>query len=270
MRVPVAELNGVRIGYDLHGDGDLVLLVMGTGSPGRVWNLHQVPSLVEAGYRAVTIDNRGIARSELGSGELTIDHLVGDAVALIDHLGGGPASVIGTSLGARVVQELLLARPDLVSQAVLMAAHARLDPVQRALSAGERALHDLGTTLPPRYRAAVTALHNLSPSTRADENAIKDWLDVFELSGAGADAGTRAQLALAEFPDRLEAYRAITVPTLVIGFADDQMIPPRLSREVADAVGSARYVEVEDCGHYGYLERPAQVNELILEFFAEL
>ena len=174
-----------------------------------------------------------------------------------------------TSTGARIVQELLLTRPELVGRAVLLAAHARLDPVQRALSAGEGELLDRGITLPPRYRAAVTALHNLSPRTRADERAVRDWLDVFEFSGAAADPGVRAQLELADFPDRTEAYRAITVPTLVVGFADDQMIPPALSREVADVLERGRYVEVPGCGHYGYLERPAEVNELLLKFFAE-
>ncbi len=267
--MPVAELNGVRLGFDVHGAGDLVLLVMGMGSPGRVWNLHQVPALVEAGYRVATLDNRGIPPSELGPGDLAIDDMVGDAAALIEHLGGGPARVVGTSLGARVVQELLVARPDLVSKAVLMAAHARLDPVQRALTAGERELLDMGMVLPPRYRAAVAALHNLAPSTRADERAVRDWLDVFELSTPDTGAGARAQLALSDFPDRLDVYRAIAVPTLVIGFADDQMIPTRLSREVAEAIGGARYVEVPGCGHYGYLERPDVVNELLRGFFAE-
>ncbi|MDQ4118898.1 MAG: alpha/beta hydrolase [Actinomycetota bacterium] len=268
--MPLAELNGVRIGFDVRGTGELVLLVMGTGSPGRVWNLYQVPALVDAGYRVATIDNRGIPPSEPGPGPLTIEDMVADTAALLEHLGGGPARVVGTSLGARVVSELLLARPDLVSQAVLMAAHARLDPVQQALSAGERALHDLDVELPGRYRAAVTALHNLSPRTRSDEKTVRDWLEVFEFSGAARSTGARAQLDLAEFPDRSEAYRAIDVPTLVIGFADDQMIPPRLAREVADVLGRGRYVEVADCGHYGYLERPERVNELLLEFFAEI
>jgi pimeloyl-ACP methyl ester carboxylesterase len=59
---------------------------------------------------------------------------------------------VGTSLGARVVQEFALAHPDLVAQAVMMAAHARPHPVQSWLSAGERALHGL----PAQYDAADT------------------------------------------------------------------------------------------------------------------
>jgi pimeloyl-ACP methyl ester carboxylesterase len=58
------------------------------------------------------------------------------------------------------------------------------------------------------------------------------------------------------------------VPTLVVAFADDVMIPPPLSREVAAAIPGARYAEVPGAGHFGYLERPDEVNRLLLEFFA--
>jgi pimeloyl-ACP methyl ester carboxylesterase len=265
--MPVVDRDGVRISYDVRGSGAPLLLVMGTGSPGRVWHLHQVPALVEAGYRVATMDNRGIGASDAGPGPLTMDDMVADTAAVLDRLGDGPARVVGTSLGARVVQELLLARPEMVHRAVLMAAHARLDPVQQALSAGERALYDAGIAVPAGYRAAVTALANLSPRTRADAQAVQDWLQVLEFSEP--TAGTRDQLALADFPDRTEAYRAITTPTLVVGFADDRMIPAFLSREVAEAIGPARYVELEGCGHYGYLERPAAVHEVICDFLAE-
>jgi pimeloyl-ACP methyl ester carboxylesterase len=264
----IVEVNGVRLSYQVTGSGELVVLVMGTGSPGRVWQLHQVPALVEAGYRVATVDNRGIPPSDECASGMTIDDLVGDTAALIEHLGDGPARVVGTSLGSRIVQELALARPDLVSRAVMMAAHGRTDPVQSMLSAGERALHDAGIELPPMYYAAITALLNLSPRTLHDRPAVQEWLDLFEFSGSGIGAGVRAQLAVEDFPNRLAAYRRIRVPSLVIGFADDLMIPSYLAREVAEVIPGACYEEIEGCGHFGYLERPDEVNKLLVKFFA--
>jgi pimeloyl-ACP methyl ester carboxylesterase len=166
------------------------------------------------------------------------------------------------------VQELALARPELVSQAVMMAAHGRPDPVQSRLSAGQRALHDAGIELPPMYYAAVTAMLNLSPRTLNDRLAVQDWLDLFEFSGSGISAGVRAQLEVEDFSDRLAAYGRIRVPSLVIGFADDLMVPSYLAREVAEAIPEARYEEIEGCGHFGYLERPTEVNKMIRKFFA--
>jgi pimeloyl-ACP methyl ester carboxylesterase len=156
----------------------------------------------------------------------------------------------------------------LVLQAVMMAAHGRSDPVQSRLSAGERALHDAGIELPSTYYAAVTALLNLSPRTLNDRATVQEWLDVFEFSGSKIGAGVRAQLEVEDLPDRLAAYRGIRVPSLVIGFADDLMIPPYLAREVAEVIPGSQYEEVEGCGHFGYLERPAEINKLLLKFFA--
>lgn len=265
----LVALNGIELNVQTEGSGDLVVLVMGTGSPGRVWRSHQVPALVEAGYRVAYFDNRGIAPSSECADGFTIEDMVADTAAVISHLGGGPAHVIGTSLGARVTQELALAHPSLVRSAVLMATYGRTGPVQRAWSQALCDLHDKGSEVPPAFYAAASVIRNLSPATLADPDIAADWLQLYEFGGSSLSAGERAQLALADFEPRVEAYRAITTRTLVIGFSDDVLLPPRLSREVADAIPGARYAEVADCGHIGYLERPDEVNRLLLEFLRQ-
>ncbi|MEV0250331.1 alpha/beta hydrolase [Nocardia sp. NPDC050712] len=276
--MPLATVNGIPLNYQVKGDrakgtdvkggGPLVVMIMGTGSPGRVWELHQVPALLAAGYRVCTFDNRGIAPTFEGAGGIHIDELVADTAALIELLGEGPALVVGTSMGARVAQELALARPDLVRKAVFMAGHGRLDQFQKTLSLGEHALDASGAQLPAKYEAAMTAVMNLSPATMANANAARDWLDLFEFTGGPVTPGIRAQRRMDHDFDRVQAYRGITVPCLSVGFADDRMIPPYLSREVADAIPGARYQEIPDAGHFGYLERPEAVNKILLDFFA--
>ena len=264
--MPLAAVNGISLNYEVKGTGPLVVLIMGTGSPGRVWGLHQVPALVAAGYRVVTFDNRGIAPSSESAAGMRIDDLVADTAGLIELLGEGPAIVVGTSMGARVAQELALARPELVKKAVFMAGHGRLDQFQKTLSLGEHELDAGGVKLPPKYEAAVTAVMNLSPATLADSHAANDWLDLFEFTGGPVTPGIRAQRKMDHDFDRVQAYRAITVPCLSIGFADDRMIPPYLSREIADVIPGAKYVEIPNAGHYGYLERPEAVNAVLLDF----
>src|SRR5690606_13487327 len=136
-------------------------MVMGSGSPGRVWRTYQVPALVEAGFRVATVDNRGIAPSSECAGGMRVEDLVADTAALIEHLGGGPAHLVGTSMGARVVQELALARPELVGRAVMMATVGRPHPLARTLNTGEQALHDKRVQLPPEYAAAIKVQLNL-------------------------------------------------------------------------------------------------------------
>lgn len=68
--------NGIRLSFTDHGgDGPPVVLVMGAGSPGRVWDVRQVPALRGAGLRVVTVDNRGTAPSDECAGGFTIDDM---------------------------------------------------------------------------------------------------------------------------------------------------------------------------------------------------
>ncbi|MTD55763.1 alpha/beta fold hydrolase [Amycolatopsis pithecellobii] len=263
--MPLAAVNGVKISYQDTGSGQPVVLVMGTAASGRVWQLHQVPALVDAGYRVITFDNRGFSGGET---EFTIDDLVVDTAQLIEHLDLGPCRLVGTSMGAQVVTELALARPELVTQAVMMATRGRPDVLRQEMGAAERELRDSDVRLPARYEAVTRAVQNLSPRTLNDDAAMRDWLDLFTMSPTIWTPGLRAQLRLDITGNRLPAYHAINVPCLVIGFADDLRLPAYLAREVAAAIPSARYLELADCGHYGYLERPDAVNAALITFFA--
>ncbi|WP_079051864.1 alpha/beta fold hydrolase [Streptomyces regalis] len=267
--MPSARINGIRLHYEDTGDGEPVVLVMGQGAGGRAWHLHQVPALVDAGYRVVTFHNRGIPPTDECPEGFTVDDLVADTAGLAEHLGLAPCRFVGVSMGAYVVQELMLARPQLVRQGVLMATRGRTDALRAAMAEAERALYDSGLELPPAYAAWIRALQNLSPATLDDDRQIQDWLVLFEFSPLPQGPGVRAQLDLQVPEGRLDAYRAVDAPCLVVGFADDVILPPHLGREVADAILGAVYQEIKGCGHYGYLERPDEVNRVLVEFFRD-
>ncbi|AGZ44707.1 alpha/beta fold hydrolase [Actinoplanes friuliensis] len=265
--MPAIGVGDITLHYEESGRGAPVLLIPGTAARGRTWWLHQVPALVAAGYRAITLDNRGVGKSGPAVPGLSIADLVGDTVAVIEQVVGGPCRLIGTSMGAYVVQELLVTRPDLVYRAVLMAGRARPDAVSATLAAAERALVAAGVVLPPEYDAVTRALQNLSPRTLEDPVTAQDWLDILEMSPTDwTDAGHRAQLGVTVDTDRRAAYRTITVPTLVMSFADDLIAPAVRGRELAAAIPGARYAEIADAGHYGYLEQPDAVNSALLAF----
>ncbi|MFE7524160.1 alpha/beta fold hydrolase [Kitasatospora sp. NPDC057542] len=267
----VATVRGAQLHYDDLAPGgregaEPVVLVMGAGGRGRAWHLHQVPALTEAGYRVITYDSRGVPPSDPGEAGFTVGDLAADLAGLIEHLHAGPCRLVGTSLGAHVVQELLLTRPDLATAAVLMATRGRDDELRAAADRAELELLDSGITLPRGYHAAVQAMQNLSPHTLNDDLEVSNWLPVFEQS-LSAGPGLRHQLAIKPDPRRLAAYAAITTPCLVIGFADDLITPPHLVAEVARAIPGAAHRLIHRAGHYGYLEQPEEVNRQILEFF---
>ena len=264
--MPRAVVNGINLSYDDYGSGDPVVLITGSGATGKMWTPHQVPALTAAGFRVITVDNRGMPPSDLCPEGFTIDDMVADTVGLIQFLGIDSCRIVGFSLGAMMVQELLLAHPDLVMQAVLSATRGRTDAMRLAISVADSELAESGIVLPRQYAAVMHATQFLSPRTQQDEHRIKDWLDVFELSLVRPSAN-RSQLGLELLGNRLEEYRKIRSQCLVIGFQDDLIAPPHLCREVADYIPGCKYEELAGCGHYGYLEHPAEVNSLIIDYF---
>lgn len=261
--MPVVMVDGVKVNYSEYGSGEPVLMVMGTGSPGRVWELHQVPALVAAGYRCITFDNPGLAAG--GGAPPTIDDVVAVVTGLIRCLCGGKANLVGTSMGAHAVQELLLSHPHLAAGAVLMATRGRMDGFRTALAAAEAQLYAGPSQPPASYLAVVKAMQALSPHTLNNDVSVRGWLDLLEMFPAPLEV-LLAQRQLEIIENRLEAYRQISTRCMVIAFADDLLTPPYLNLEVADAIEGSRFELVEHCGHYGYLERPDAVNELLIDF----
>ncbi len=255
------------LAYNDSGAGDPVLFIAGTGGAGRTWHIHQVPAFLTAGYRCITFDNRGIGETENADGFST-EQMVADTVGLIEKAVGGPARIVAMSMGAFIAQELMLSRPDLVTQAVLMGTRGRLDATRKAFRAADLALADSGAELPAAYAAKVRVLENFSPRTINDEKAIGEWLEMFTVFPLKRTPGWRAQLTVVPTGNRLPAYRSIPTEALVMGFADDVITPPALGREVGEALPRGRYVQIANAGHLGFLERPDAVNATMLDFFA--
>ncbi|MBF9133512.1 alpha/beta fold hydrolase [Plantactinospora sp. S1510] len=87
-----------RIAYDVQGSGPLVICVPGMAELRQTYRL-LVPRLLDAGFRVATIDIRGHGDSDATFTAYDDVALAGDLLALVDEL-GGPAVVVGNSMGA--------------------------------------------------------------------------------------------------------------------------------------------------------------------------
>jgi pimeloyl-ACP methyl ester carboxylesterase len=262
--LPYVFTNGIRLAYERWGRGERVLLIMGQAAGGRVWTLHQTPALTRAGYQAVTFDNRGIPPSDAPPGTYSIEDMVADTRGLIEALDAAPCRIVGASLGAMIAQELAISAPHLVRSAVLIATKSRSDAARAAMCDADRAMIESGIELPASHRAVNSVFHMLAPATLNNDAAVSLWLETFQLSLGKDPAPGQAWVDTGK--DRREALRAVTVPCRVIAFADDLVTPPHLAAEVADAIPDCDFVEIPACGHFGYLERPEEVNSAIIEF----
>jgi pimeloyl-ACP methyl ester carboxylesterase len=268
--VPDVTANGVRLSYQIDGpvDGEPVVLVCGTGQPAVTWQMALGPTLVAAGYRVVSFDNRGVEPSEAPPPPYSVADMAADAAGLIEALQLGPCWVAGLSLGALITQELALARPDLVRGAVMMGTLGRSNVMLRAWAEAYLEVARAGTVLPARLQAVATAMQVISPAHQLDDAFIGPWLELMEAAppweGPGQEGQYAADLA---YDDRLGALSGVAVPALVIGFEHDLITPTALGREVAEAIPGATYREVPGCGHLGPIESSEAVLPALLDFF---
>jgi len=263
--MPVIESGKARLSYEEYGAGEPVLLLPPAATPARVWALHQVPAIVAAGYRAITLDARGTHVSPPSS-PFRLADLVADASVLIAELGLAPCLVVGASLGAMIGQELAAGHPDLVRAAALLGTRSRTDFFRGKLTRAMAAQARSGN--PPSELEALLLLSQLfSAATLADEHTAANLLTLFRGFHA-AGVGPAMQYEATIIADRTSALSHVTRPCTVIAFAEDSLTPPAACLEVAAAVPGCRYVEVADCGHFGFLERPEQVNATLLDFFS--
>jgi len=114
--MPQIGANGIRINYEIVGQGQALLLIMGFGMPGAAW-APMVPFF--SGFQCIYFDNWGTGLSDKPDGPYTIADMAEDASALLRGIGIERARVYGISMGGMIAQELALRHPEQVAKLVL-------------------------------------------------------------------------------------------------------------------------------------------------------
>lgn len=104
-----ADVNGITINYRLEGTGsaDLLVLINGLADDLETWD-YQVPAFLEAGYRILRYDNRGIGKSSRPKGPYTAELMADDLHALLQKLNITSFHLLGVSMGGMLAQTFAL------------------------------------------------------------------------------------------------------------------------------------------------------------------
>ena len=252
-----------RIAYEVVGSGPLVVCLHGMGDLRSTYRF-TVPALVEAGYRVATMDLRGHGDSDDGFGAYDDVAAGRDLLALIGELsagenGGGPALVLGNSMGAGAAVWATAEEPAKISGLVLIGPFVR-NPKQNPLVTLGFRLAFLRPWGPAVLRAYLNKAY---PGRGPDADHVAR---IFASLKRGRHwrsfvATTRTTHAPAEA--RLDPR----VPTLVVmGTKDpDWPDPTAEARFVADAL-RAELLLVPGAGHYPMAEFPEVVNPAVVAF----
>ncbi len=115
------DSNGIRINVTTDGpsDGPPVLLIHGFPETSYEWR-HQVPALVDAGYRVIVPDTRGYGDSDKPLGPVSRHTLAADMAGVLDHFDVDECALIGHDWGGIIAFKLLIDWPERISRAALL------------------------------------------------------------------------------------------------------------------------------------------------------
>jgi epoxide hydrolase 4 len=275
-----AEIGDVRLHYVEAGEGPLVLLLHGFPQFWYQWR-HQIPALVEAGFRVVAPDMRGYNLSDKlpGVRAYRVELLARDVERLILACGERTATVVGHDWGAIVAWIAAMRHPERVQRlAILNVPHlARfleglLSPMQllrssyifffqiprlpeKVIRAGDFAL----------LRSVLGRDPVQSEAFAAED--IERYVEAMAQPGA-LTATLNYYRALLRKPGETRALlQRVEAPVLVIWGERDRFLSRRLAEPPHLWVPNlVRVKRLPDASHWVAEDRPLEVNTLLLDF----
>lgn len=276
--MPSITANGVTFDYLEAGTGPLVLCLHGFPDTAHTWD-DLLPALANAGYRAVAPNLRGYApTSRPIDNDYSIPALGKDAIALINAFGAERAVVIGHDWGAMAAYCAANLAPERIDKLITMAIpHPRtLRPwplqVRRSWYMGFFQLRGIADRRVAKNGFAFIdkLWRDWSPGWDYTPEQIAPVKAAFAEPGCLQAALGYYRALPHDFVDR-DAFRLVMhrteVPTMIFAGSRDGCIGVELFEKQQRAFTNECRVDIiENAGHFMHRERPARVNESLLNF----
>jgi pimeloyl-ACP methyl ester carboxylesterase len=263
------EANGIRTNYLEAGSGDeTVVLVHGSG-PGVTsyanWRL-VIPALAE-NFRVVAPDMVGFGFSDRPQGvKYSLQTWADQTVGVMDALGIQKAHMVGNSFGGAIALRIATQHPERVGKLVLMGSMG----VPFEITEGLDAVWG--------YEPSVENMKKVLGYFTYSSEAINDSLAKSRYEGSIQEGFQEAFSAMFPAP-RQRWVEAMTIPddelaklphrALIVHGREDQVIPLANSYYLEGILPDADLAVWSKCGHWSMIERNADFNRQVRDFFLE-
>jgi pimeloyl-ACP methyl ester carboxylesterase len=258
-----ARNGSVLLAYDVRGRGSPLVLIQGVGV-GR-WGWEPVVDRLAQHFQVITIDNRGIGKSDSPPGPYSTRLLAQDVLAVLDDAGVQRASVAGTSLGGMIAQELALAHPEWVDKLVLVCTIPG-GPLTSPMPAQTASLLARAPFMAAEARVRAFVASTLGPRTLRRRPETAERLAALRLAHPQSDPARRAQSEAGMLFNPVGQHHRITQPTLIVQGTADQVVNPDNASILANLIPDARVELLEEAGHLLYWDEPEQFTRVMTEF----
>lgn len=268
-----AEVNGVRLHYEVGGQGPAVVFIHGFPETHRAWR--GVMEILAEEYTVIAPDLRGVGGSSLEESGYDKETLAEDVYALVHgELGHDRVAVVGHDLGAMVAYAYTRRHREEVSHLVFMSAALpgfgleELMDFSKPRSARHHLVFFQSSGVPEELIKGQERyyLERFIGSEAVERSgALNEYVSAYSRPGRLGAALKQYRTLYRDGEDnRREAMPKLTMPVLALdGEHGSPGLPLGSMRRVAENVeGDA----VEGAGHYLHEEQPEAVAERLLAF----
>jgi len=256
--------------YEVHGKGEPLLLIAGRGANLTAWQF-QIPEFSKK-YRVVAFDNRGSGRTDAPDKPYSIGMMADDAIGLMDTLGIGEAHILGHSMGGYIAQTIAIEFPKRTRSLILAgsaAASRNVPAVTKHINQTVVAAMRDGAT--PKTIAMMQLPTLVTSRLFETPEIVAVWVDALAANPWRPQAYALQHQgdACAGF-DSLGQLKRIAAPTLVLVGKEDNIMPVKLSEELAKLIPEAKLVVLDGGAHFFFAEIADKFNQSVLEFLAQI
>lgn len=233
-----AQINGIKIYYEIYGTGKPLILIHGNGS--SIAGLTAQIEYFSTKYTVIAADSRGHGKSGLGTNHLTYEQMMEDWNRLFDHLNINNANIFGWSDGGILGLLMAIKYPEKIKKLAIMGANLR--PDQTAVQSWVKPIM---------------------------ENAAKKIDEMIALKDTSKDWNIEKQLLnlMVTQPNiDLKSLHQIKVPILVIA-GDRDVIREEHTIEIFQNLENSQLAILPGNTHFAPVINPATFNELLSNFF---
>ena len=261
---------GMTLEYDIRGEGETILLVMGLAGQLIDWPEEFVDLFVDEGYQVIRFDNRDIGLSTQTEWEpptqrktiasmvtrrplkhvgYTVEEMAADGAALLEALGIESAHIVGVSMGGMITQAMAINHPSKVrSICSIMANTGDRKNGGIAFSWVRKLGRRPEPTLETAVEDTVTTFAAISGEHFDEEEQRKQATAGVTRSFTPAGVA-RQTAAIGGSLDRTPRLRQVKVPALVIHGLQDPLVKPSGGIATASAIPGSRLLMFGDMGH---------------------
>ena len=256
--MPKLYIGDIDLYYEVHGDGEPVLLIHGLGSSSRDWEL-QVPSF-SVNYQVIVYDVRGHGQSSKPSGPYCMTLFAQDAIALIKALEIAPVRVIGISMGGMIGLQLAVDAPELVRSLVVV--NSGPEMVVKSMKDRFRVYQrDLIVRVMGMRKMAEVLSQRLFPKPEQGD-IRKIFIERWAQNDPRAYRESFKAIVGWTVVDQLDVIRC---PVLVVA-ADEDYTPVESKAAYVELLLRGEMVVIKDSRHATPVEKPEEFNQVIIEF----